>query len=111
MSLHITVWEVSVTSLTMEEMLVLLGLGGGPAKESGSLRGEEGRRGGGGGGGRGEMGDGWGESVSRQGNYLPAKGLPHLSLFREQRGEGESSFQKQICPSPPPPPTPIKCVF
>lgn len=70
MSLHITVWEVSVTSLTMEEMLVLLGLGGGPAKESGSLRGEEGRRGGGGGGGRGEMGDGWGGEC-KQTRQLP----------------------------------------
>lgn len=69
MSLHITVWEVSVTSLTMEEMLVLLGLGGGPAKESGSLRGEEGWRGkvGEGGGGGDGAGVG-GESASRQGN-------------------------------------------
>lgn len=43
MSLHITVWAVSVTSPTMEEMGVLLGFGGAHVKGCGSMPGWKGR--------------------------------------------------------------------
>lgn len=69
-------------SPTMEGMLVLLGLGGGCAKESGSMLGV--------GGGTGREA----ETPTR------GKGPPHLSLFGDQRGGAEKSSLHTVWLSP-----------